>query len=389
MRSRQDAIQARPGTAGPAPADPMTVDSAAPALALPEGLDHQVDLHRAMDLADEGYLHVDGDALIDHASLGARRLLGDPSRRLLGLTVLETFVDRRAEAVIEAARGGMAGSFEHVLRHPEPRTIGIRALPDGAGGAWLVLADVTELRRLQQIRSQFIENLSHELRTPLTTVSLLAETLAREADQGGGKLSARMRDRIARIEVETGHLVQMVNELLDLARIESGGPIELHDDIDLAQLAVASADRLRLFAERQGVHLAVEAEPDIPLVRGDAARLGQVLVNLLHNAVKFSPGGGEVLVRVERAGVDARVAIQDHGVGIPRADRERVFERFYKVDRARSRVAGGTGLGLAIARHVVAAHGGRISLESEVGKGSTFTVWLPASVPSHAPPGAG
>jgi len=124
-------------------------------------------------------------------------------------------------------------------------------------------------------------------------------------------------------------------------------------------------------------------------VRGDGARLGQVLVNLLHNAVKFSPDGGEVLVRVERAGVDALVAIRDHGIGIPRADRERVFERFYKVDRARSRVAGGTGLGLAIARHVVAAHGGRISLESEVGKGSTFTVRLPASVPPHAPPGAG
>jgi len=375
-------------SAGQAPGAPVTVEPASagagsPASGLP------IDPSGAMDLADEGYLHVGENGLIDHESLGARRILGDPGRRLLGLTVLETFVDRRADSVIEAARDGVTGSFEHVIRLPEPRTITIRAHPDGAGGAWLVLADVTEFRRLQQIRSQFIENLSHELRTPLTTVSLLAETLSREADQAGGELTAKMRDRIARIEVETGHLVQMVNELLDLARIESGGPIELHDDVDLAQLAVASADRLRLFAERQGVHLAVEAGPDIPLVRGDGARLGQVLVNLLHNAVKFSPDGGEVLVRVERAGVDALVAIRDHGIGIPRADRERVFERFYKVDRARSRVAGGTGLGLAIARHVVAAHGGRISLESEVGKGSTFTVRLPASVPPHAPPGAG
>ncbi len=344
-----------------------------------------LDLGRVLELGDEGFLHVDGERLVDFASAGAARVLGYPARRLTGRTVLEVFVDRRIDALAEAALGGAAGSDEHVTPGPDPRTIAVRARPDEAAGAWLVLSDVTELRRLQQIRSQFIENLSHELRTPLTTVSLLAETLAREADQVGDALPARMRDRISKIEVETGHLVQMVNELLDLARIESGGQMELLDDVDLVQLATASTERLRLFAERQGVRLAVAAHDQVPTVRGNEARLGQVLVNLLHNAVKFSPGGGDVTVHVGALGHAAHVAVEDHGIGIPRADRERIFERFYKVDRARSREAGGTGLGLSIARHVVEAHGGSITVDSQEGSGSTFTVMIPFVGQSEEP----
>ena len=129
----------------------------------------------------------------------------------------------------------------------------------GDGGTWILLEDVTELRRLQQIRAEFIDNLSHELRTPLSTVSLLAETLARDAETAD--VPARMKERIAKVEVETGHLVQMVNELLDLARIEGGSELRMADDVDLGRLAAASADRLQLFAERQGVTIAVEVEP--------------------------------------------------------------------------------------------------------------------------------
>ncbi|MGH2476760.1 MAG: sensor histidine kinase, partial [Candidatus Limnocylindrales bacterium] len=244
---------------------------------------------------------------------------------------------------------------------------------------WLVLDDVSELRRLQRIRTEFIDNLSHELRTPLTTVSLLAETLQRDAVAVGDALPARMRDRIGKIEVETGHLVQMVSELLDLSRIESGETLDMADDLDVGRLAAASAERLRLFAERQGVTLAVEAPEGFPTVRGDRARLGQVVVNLVHNAVKFSPDGGEVAVGVRRERDEVVVSIADHGIGIPRNALERVFERFYKVDRARQRedVGGGTGLGLAIARHVIDQHGGRIWVESTEGVGSTFSFALP------------
>ena len=242
-----------------------------------------------------------------------------------------------------------------------------------------MLDDVSELRRLQRIRTEFIDNLSHELRTPLTTVSLLAETLSREAATAGASVPDKMRDRIAKIEVETGHLVQMVNELLDLSRIESGGTIQLADGLDLGRLAADAAERLRLFAERQGVDLQVEAARDLPSVRGDAMRLGQVVVNLVHNAVKFSPDGGVVAVRTESWGDDVVVSVQDHGVGVPRVAQDRIFERFYKADRTRQRPepGGGTGLGLAIARHVVEQHGGRIWVESEEGVGSTFRFALP------------
>jgi two-component system phosphate regulon sensor histidine kinase PhoR len=258
----------------------------------------------------------------------------------------------------------------------------VRAHRVAADGLIVVLEDVTELRRLQQIRSEFIDNLSHELRTPLSTVSLLAETLARDAERAD--VPPRMKERIAKVEVETGHLVQMVSELLDLARIEGGSQLQLDDDVDLGRLAEASVERLRLFADRQGVQLVVDVEPGSPPVRGDESRLGQVLVNLVHNAVKFSPEGGEVRVRVRREDDEVVTSVEDHGMGISKADRARIFERFYKADRARVR-GGGTGLGLSIARHVVAGHEGRIWVESEEGRGSTFSFAIPI-LPALAPP---
>jgi len=228
------------------------------------------------------------------------------------------------------------------------------------------------------------------------------ETLARDAVAAGDGVPPKMRDRIAKIEVETGHLVQMVNELLDLARIEGGGPMTLQDDIDLGRVAGEAAERLRLFAERQGLRIAVDVPSRLPRVRGDEARLGQVVVNLVHNALKFSrPADAddddvparaadgtadEVRITVRRDGDEVLLSVQDHGVGIPKADQDRIFERFYKVDRARVR-GGGTGLGLAIARHVVEQHGGRIRVESEEGRGSTFTVSLPIAARTPAPVG--
>jgi two-component system phosphate regulon sensor histidine kinase PhoR len=260
---------------------------------------------------------------------------------------------------------------------------------DAGGSATMLLTDVSELRRLQRIRTEFIDNLSHELRTPLTTVSLLAETLTREAEAAGNKIPPRMRDRIEKIEVETGHLVQMVSEILDLSRIESGGGLGVVDVVDLGRIAADSTERLRLFADRQGVTLRVDVPDPVPPVRGDAARLGQVVVNLVHNAVKFSPDGGDVTVAVRAVDPDVVVSIADQGVGIPRAAQPRIFERFYKVDRARVRgEAGGTGLGLAIARHIVEQHGGRIWVASVEGAGSTFSFAVPAADPGTLHAGA-
>ena len=321
-----------------------------------------------------GVLHFDADRRVDRASARAHVLLEIRPGRLIGRTVMETFLDARVEALVDGVPDGGTATGEARVGVREPRTVVLR-IHRPLDGTWIVLEDVTELRRLQQIRAEFIDNLSHELRTPLTTVSLLAETLARDAE--GADVPPRMRERIAKVEVETGHLVQMVNELLDLARIEGGTEIRLADDVDLGLLASASTDRLRLFAERQGVELAVEVDPAAPPVRGDEERLGQVIVNLVHNAVKFSPGGGVVTVDVRADAGDVVVSVTDHGIGISATDAARIFERFYKADRARVR-GGGTGLGLAIARHVVERHGGRIWVESEEGQGSTFAFAIPA-----------
>jgi len=332
---------------------------------------------------DMGVLSVDDGMLIEGANAAAHGLLDRAPGSLIGRSLIGAFLDTQAEAIAQSALDGRSATGEIAIAGPDGQKLVLRARRAPSGGLWLVLEDVSELRRLQQIRTEFIDNLSHELRTPLTTVSLLAETLSREAEAAGDGVPPKMRDRIGKIEVETGHLVQMVSELLDLSRIESGRALGVVDLLDLGEVATGSTERLRLFAERQGVDLRVDVVAPVPPVRGDEARLGQVLVNLLHNALKFSPDGGEVSVMVRTVVADVVVAVTDHGVGIPRAAQARIFERFYKVDRARVRgETAGTGLGLAIARHIIDQHGGRIWVESTEGMGSTFSFSLPIAAPA-------
>jgi two-component system phosphate regulon sensor histidine kinase PhoR len=334
-----------------------------------------------VDALSQGVLTIGDGSRIVGANAAAHALLDQPPGGLLGRTLIEAFLDTQVETVAHAAVAvGSAWGEVAVAGADGPKLV-LRARRAPNGGLWLVMEDVSELRRLQQIRAEFIDNLSHELRTPLTTVSLLAETLNRETEAAGDAVPARMRDRIGKIEIETSHLVQMINELLDLSRIESGSALGVLDLLDLGQIATESVERLRLFADRQGVTLMVDAPALVPAVQGDEQRIGQVFVNLLHNAVKFSPDGGEVRVSVSAPESDVVVAIADHGVGIPRAAQARIFERFYKVDRARVRgAAGGTGLGLAIARHIIEQHGGRIWVDSVEGSGSTFSFSLPVAV---------
>jgi two-component system phosphate regulon sensor histidine kinase PhoR len=174
----------------------------------------------------------------------------------------------------------------------------------------------------------------------------------------------------------------MVQELLDLSRIEQGATTLHLDDVPPMALLTATTDRVRTFAERQGVVLRVrEPVEPLPAIRGDQERLGQVLLNLLHNAVKFSHAGGTVTVAAEAGHGEVVLSVADEGIGISAADQRRVFERFFKTDRSRERRQGGTGLGLSIARHLTEAHGGSIRLESEEGRGSTFFVSLPAARP--------
>jgi two-component system phosphate regulon sensor histidine kinase PhoR len=318
---------------------------------------------------------------------------------MLGRTAIEALGDHRIEAIARGAREAGWSSGEVTLAEvagATGTTLVVRARRSPILGVWLVFEDVAELRRLQRIRAEFIDNLSHELRTPITTIGLLVESLGRDADgalQAGAPVPAKMRERIGKLEVETGNIAQMVAELLDLARIESGGR-QLHlDDVDLGRIAAESTERLRPFAERQGVTLVVDVAPGLPPVRGEAARLAQVFANLVHNAVKFSPSGSEVRIGVARQPEAVRptaarprsavkemlvASVRDDGPGVSPVDQARIFERFYKADRTRT-AGGGTGLGLAIARHIVEGHGGVIQVESEEGSGAVFTFTIPVS----------
>jgi two-component system phosphate regulon sensor histidine kinase PhoR len=320
-----------------------------------------------------GVVRLRDDLTVEFANGAAHVMLERRPGSMVGRSALEAFVDVRIEGIARAAMEYGSANGEVTVRSRSGVTVTVRARRSPVSGVWLVLEDVSELRRLQRIRAEFIDNLSHELRTPLTTISLLAETASRDAESA----SPRLRDRISKIEVETGHLTQMVNELLDLSRIESGTAQLLLDDVDLVRVARSTAERLRLFAERQGLRIELDLPDRVSPVRGDEDRLGQVLINLLHNAVKFSPNGGEIVVGVREEEGEVKVWVRDPGIGVPRSDLARIFERFYKVDRARVRGRGGTGLGLSIARHVVESHSGRIWAESEEGSGSTFTFTVP------------
>ncbi len=250
----------------------------------------------------------------------------------------------------------------------------VTPLEDETGSrALLLLQDYTRMRRLETVRRDFISNVSHELRTPLASLKALTETVQETALDD----PPAARRFLARMAVEIDNMTQLVQELLELSKIESGRvPLE-RSLISPKNLIQPAAERMRIQAERSGLSLTVECPEDLPPVSVDPNRMEQVLVNLIHNAIKFTSPGGSILVRAWAQEKEIILAISDTGAGIAEEDLQRIFERFYKADRARS--GGGTGLGLSIARHLVESHGGRIWAESEVGKGSTFFIAIPAA----------
>jgi two-component system phosphate regulon sensor histidine kinase PhoR len=251
-------------------------------------------------------------------------------------------------------------------------------IPDQhTSGSLLLVQDLTRVRRLETVRRDFVSNLSHELRTPLASLKALTETL----QDGALDDPPAARRFIDQIQIETDAMTQMATELLELSRIESG---RLTLDLKPASafdLLSSASERMQLQTERAGLSLRVECADDLPKVNIDSQRLEQVLVNLIHNAVKFTKLGGEVVLEAEAGNGEApyedviRFAVRDTGIGIPAEDVSRIFERFYRVDK--SRTGSGTGLGLSIAKHIVEAHNGKIWAESIEGRGSTFFFSIP------------
>ncbi|MCB0995031.1 MAG: hypothetical protein KDB21_08080 [Acidimicrobiales bacterium] len=276
------------------------------------------------------------------------------------------------DLVAQAARG-VTVDREVELFGPPSRVLYVSAQPVLAGGRRVgVLAlidDITEHQRIDAIRRDFVANISHELRTPIGALSLLAETLQGEDDP------VTITALAARIQAEAERMGRTVEDLLELSRIEHGDVLE--DEVDVRDAVRTAVSRAAVAAEQKQVSLGAQL-PDRPLlVAGDLRQLSSAVFNLIDNAVKYTPTGGTVGLRAVAADDLIEVSVHDTGVGIPRRDLDRIFERFYRVDRARSRDSGGTGLGLSIVRHVAANHGGRVTVDSTEGEGSTFTLVLP------------
>ncbi|MDC0763658.1 cell wall metabolism sensor histidine kinase WalK [Brevibacillus sp. AG] len=243
------------------------------------------------------------------------------------------------------------------------------------GGIIAVVADVTEQQRLEQQRREFVANVSHELRTPLTTIKSYVEALL-----DGAVEDPELSQRFLKVtSSETERMIRLVNDLLQLSRFDSQG-VRLHcKEADINRLLRYAADRFSMFSEQQEVQLSLDMPSKLPLVYIDLDAINQVLDNLLSNAIKYTPQGGTVVLMAKENHKQKRVqiSITDTGIGIPSRDLKRIFERFYRVDKARSRGQGGTGLGLAIARELVQAHGADIEITSEWNVGTTVTFWVP------------
>jgi signal transduction histidine kinase len=244
--------------------------------------------------------------------------------------------------------------------------------PAADGATLVVVRDVTQQRQLEDVRRDFVANASHELKTPAATIQAVAETLGQAAADDPAAVS-----RFAsQLEREAVRLSRIVADLLDLSRLESGSALD--EIVSLGAAAREEGQRLEESAERAGVTLEILTESEQP-VHGSRRDLTLLVRNLIDNAVRYSHEGDKVQVEVDSEGDEVRLRVTDTGIGIPSRDISRIFERFYRVDRARSRETGGTGLGLAIVKHVVDNHGGSLEVESELGRGTTFRVTLPAA----------
>ncbi len=327
----------------------------------------------------EGVAVVDREERIRYSNPAFRRALpSGPGVSFEGRRLVEITRQSEILAMVQEVRsGGERKEAEIATTGLKPRTFLVRAAPAGERGAVLVVLDITEIRRLERVRRDFVANVSHELRTPLTAIQGFAETLLRGAldePENSRRFVEIIRDHAWR-------LARLTEDLLKLSRIEAGKlELELRPiSIGTVVEQCAETARLKVSEKRQTLTVSVCDPP--PLVRADSHALLDVLRNLLDNAIQYTPEEGHIALRVTLAGADeVRIAVEDDGIGIPASSHDRIFERFYRVDAARSRKVGGTGLGLSISKHLVEGLGGRIELESQLGRGSTFTVVLPRAV---------
>jgi two-component system phosphate regulon sensor histidine kinase PhoR len=327
-------------------------------------------LEAVISSMEEGVIPLDSEGRILGVNAAARELFGlrdDPQGLKLWEVVRLPGLEEAAAKTLQS-RTPVTDSFE-----VGDRVLSVRLSPVNDGpGAVLVAHDITEDRRYDTLRKEFVANVSHELRTPLSVVQGYVETLS----EGAWKDEKSALEFLTIIDKNVRRLSAIVNDLLDLSKLESGGHVLEPREVDVRGLAERVAEAFRPVAERKRQQLSAEAAPGTGILMADGALLERALSNLVDNALKYTPEGGRIRIQAESDGGFVSMSVEDNGTGIPEADLSRIFERFYRVDKSRSRDLGGTGLGLSIVKHIVQLHGGTISVRS-TSAGSTFTLRLP------------
>ncbi|HVJ85961.1 MAG TPA: ATP-binding protein [Caulifigura sp.] len=306
----------------------------------------------------------------------ARNLLDVGDRPVVGKLLSEVSRSAPLQDVIETAFRTRSHQRTELQLTRQKLTLAVSAAPlnvDPSGGILIVLHDVTELRRLERMRREFVSNVSHELKTPLTSIQAYSDTLL----SGGLDDEAHRQSFVERIQEQADRLQTLILDLLRLARIESDDvAFEIHS-VDVSEVVTECIEDRSKVATSKGLRLEMKPPATPVVAHAEAEGLRTILSNLIENAINYTPAGGTVEVSWSARDGMVEIVVSDTGVGIPKEHQGRVFERFYRVDRARSRALGGTGLGLSIVKHLAQAFGGRVELESEQGHGSRFIVWLP------------
>ena len=323
----------------------------------------------------DGVIVADQRKMVRLVNEAGRGLIGNTPEQLIGRPLVEVVRDHELAQLYDKAIELGSPESSLVRFGERRRQIQAVAVPVGAdtptGHGFLILRDITEQHQAETIRQEFVANVSHELRTPLTTLNALVETL-----EGGALEDGEVaREFLDKMQVEVDNLTQLVEELFELSRIESNQETMQFEPHDSRELLVAAASRLQAQAERAGLSIEVLALGKVGPALVAREKIEQVLINLIHNSIKFTGPGGQIRLDAQKSDSMVVFSVADDGVGIPLETIDRIFERFYKADRSRS--SDGAGMGLAITKHVVLAHGGSVWADSQVGKGSTFYFSVP------------
>lgn len=331
-------------------------------------------LQTILSTMSDGVIMTDKNGNVVLANPAAERFFGFRREECLGCPLTQLIHDHEVDELLKQCikeEGQQSMQLESRQAKQFFRVVAYPLLSDRLTGVLLLFQDLTEVRNLQAVRREFVANVSHELKTPLASIKAIVETL-----QNGALDEKEVAgDFVSKINDEVNSMIEMVSELLELSRIEMGKAELKLEPVNLNTLIRDTIIRLGTQAERQQLTVTMEPALGLPPVSADKEMVGEVVTNILQNAIKFTPPGGKVKVHTGVEGGEVVVSISDTGIGIGPKDLPHIFERFYKADKARN--SAGTGLGLSIAKHVIQVHGGRIWVESEPGKGSTFTFTLP------------